>query len=405
MKQKMPSAPLALTREQARGFSLKKQLLLGTPVAQGKRSALQALGQLGYIQIDTIHVVERSHHLVLFTRCPSYQKSDLDTLHAEKKLFEYWAHEASFIPMSDFRYYLPVMKRLTKKYAFIRNWIRNNRPLMKRVKQRIMHEGPLSARDFKDVRNRKRGTWWDWKPAKTALEMLFWQGDLMIKERKNFQRIYDLTERVLPKNIDTTFPDAKEEDTFFIRRALAALGVATLQDINRYFTVSRRLDKRVQRMVKTGEITKLHISGLKRPYYCLTEDIKKLRRNTNATDYTVRFLSPFDNAIILRERTSALFGFTYALECYTPKDKRKYGYFCLPILWQNKLVGRIDPKADREQNILFISNLHFEKDISLTRRFMLALSRALWTFAEFNQCKHIHISKNIPTKIRRQLSI
>lgn len=396
---------IQVTKDQARNFFLHKQLLSRAKLAKGTKGVLQVIQKLGYVQIDTINVIERSHHVVLFTRCPDYQTSYLDKLYAEKQLFEYWAHEASYIPMSDFQYYLPVMKRLTKKYAFIRNWIREHRPLMRRVKQRVTREGPLSARDFKDVQNRKRGTWWDWKPAKTALEMLFWQGDLMIKERNNFERVYDLTKRVIPTDVNQTYPTTDEENEFFIRRALGALGIATIQDINRYFTVSSRLDAMLQKMQMTGEIIELRIKGLKRKYYCLAEDSTRLRRSKADSNNFVRLLSPFDNAIILRDRTNALFDFTYALECYTPRKKRKYGYFCLPILWRNELVGRIDPKADRQKSTLIINNLHIEKDVADKRKFMRALSAALQTFATFNSCERIVVRTRVPARTRRLLSV
>jgi uncharacterized protein YcaQ len=276
---------------------------------------------------------------------------------------------------------------------------------MRKVKQRVTREGPLSARDFKDVKNRKRGTWWDWKPAKTALEMLFWQGSLMIKERNNFQRLYDLTERVIPANVNQTHPTEDEEHKFFIRRALGALGIATVQDINRYFTVSSRLDTMLKKMLRKGEITGVCIEGCKRQYYCLTEDVTRLQRHRIQHNENCRLLSPFDNTIILRERTKALFDFTYALECYTPRNKRKYGYFCLPILWHNELVGRIDPKADRQNRTLVVNNLYIEKDLPNKKQFMRALSIALESFAAFNSCVHVSVSKRVPSGIRRQLSV
>ena len=405
MTKKMNDRTIQITKNQARNFFLRKQLLSRAKLAKGTKGACQVVEKLGYVQIDTINVIERSHHVVLFTRCPDYKTSYLDKLYAEKKLFEYWAHEASYIPMSDFRYYLPVMKRLTKKYSFIRKWIKEHRALMRQVKQRVIREGPLTARDFKDTKRRKRGTWWDWKPAKTALEMLLWQGDFMIRERRNFERVYDLAERVIPSDVDQTFPKADEENEFFIRRALGALGVATVQDINRYFTVSSRLEAMLLKMQMTGEILELRIKGLKKKYYCRNDDISRLRRCRENADDTVRFLSPFDNAIILRERTRALFDIAYALECYAPRNKRKYGYFCLPILWRNELVGRIDPKADRHQNTLIVKNLYIEKDVREKKKFMRALSAALHRFATFNSCARIAVSKHIPLHTRRRLAV
>lgn len=264
---------------------------------------------------------------------------------------------------------------------------------------------PLAASDFKDNISRKRGPWWDWKPAKAALEILFWNGELMIGERRKFQRVYDLTERVLPKDIDTTLPNIDNEKEFFIRRALKAMGVATIQDINKYIGISGKLNQWVDQMLRSGQILELAINGLNKSYYILTEDIEEIRISKTGISPRVRFLSPFDNSIILRERTRALFDFDYSLEAYVPKSKRKYGYFCLPILWQNQLIGRIDPKADRQNRILIINNLHLEDKKINYNKFIPALSRAIRDFADFHNCEKIDLSKNIPSKISHKITI
>jgi uncharacterized protein YcaQ len=158
-------------------------------------------------------------------------------------------------------------------------------------------------------------------------------------------------------------------------------------------------------MCTAGEIAQISIKGLKRAYYCLAEDATRLRRCKAHLGDTVRFLSPFDNAIILRDRTRALFDFTYALECYTPRNKREYGYFCLPILWRSELVGRVDPKTDRQKNTLTISHLYIEKKVTDRKRFMRALSAALLRFASFNSCTRVTVSKHVPSPVRQQLSV
>ncbi len=388
---------------QARNLFLKKQLLICTKLPKGKTGALKAIEKLGYVQIDTINVIERSHHIVFFTRCPDYKQSFLHELQAkDKKIFEYWAHAASFIPMRDYRFYLSAMKRKPKRNSWLDRWIRGHRSLIRKVKARVANEGPLAASDFGDIKDRKRGTWWDWKPAKMALEVLFWQGDLMVKERRKFQRVYDITERVLPNSVDTTQPNEEEEKIFFIKRALGAMGIATEQDINKYIGVSGQFNKWIHRMLKAEEIVKVEIDGIKKPYYVLTNDISELKHNTKV-DLKVHFLSPFDNSIILRDRTSALFGFDYSLESYVPKNKRKYGYFCLPILWQNQLVGRIDPKADRLNEILIINNLHLSDKKLDHKTFIPALSQSLREFAHFNKCEEIQLSKKIAPKIRHKI--
>ncbi|MCK4252494.1 YcaQ family DNA glycosylase [candidate division WOR-3 bacterium] len=373
---------------------------------EGKTGTLKAIENLGYVQIDTINVIERSHHIVFFTRCPDYKQQYLHELQVkDKKIFEYWAHAASFIPMKDYRFYIPAMKKKPKKDSWLDKWIKEHRSLIRKVKARVKKDGPLAASDFQDVKHRKRGPWWDWKPAKMALEALFWQGDLMIKERRKFQRIYDITERVLPENVDITKPSEEQEKKFFIRKALNAMGIATIQDINKYIGISGRLNKWVDQMLKLGQILELTIKGLNKSYYILTKGLEEIRKSKTVISLRVSFLSPFDNSIILRDRTSALFNFDYSLEAYVPKTKRKYGYFCLPILWQNQLIGKIDPKADRKNKILIINNLHLEDKKINYNKFIPALSRTLKDFADFHNCEKIELSKNIPAKISHKIKI
>ncbi len=388
----------------ARAFVLKKQLLNTTSKLSAKSGVMKTIDTLGYIQIDTINVIERSHHIVLFTRSSDYDRKFLHTLQAkEKKIFEYWAHAASFIPMSDYRFYIRKMREKPKEDSWFGMWIKKHRGILKKTKARIEKEGPLCASDFADIKNRKRGSWWDWKPAKAALEILFWRGELMIKERKKFQRVYDLTERILPDDVNTTMPDIDEEKKFFVRRALNALGIATLQDINRYIGISGRLNKWVHEMIQTGEVSEIMVDGLEKPYCILSSEISKIKRTDNKGVHRVIFLSPFDNAIILRERTSALFDFTYSLECYVPRSKRKYGYFSLPILWRNKLVGMIDPKADRKSKTLLINSIHLGDD-KLGKTFYDALNVSLGNFCKFHECTNIDLY-DVPEKIRKKIIV
>lgn len=396
---------ITVSKEKARNYTLIRQLLTNKGITKGKPGTLSTIEHLGYVQIDTINVVERSHHLVLRTRQTDYRQEFLHDLQAkDRQIFEYWAHAASFVPMKDYRYYLPTIKRKPKPGSWFDQWTKKNPDLVRQVKRRIVKEGPLTPSDFDDVENRKRGPWWDWKPAKAALEVLFWRGDLMIKERRNFQRVYDLTERVLPKNIDLTIPVEQEEKEFFVRRALNALGVATLNDINRYIGISGRLDKWLDILHKSGEIVELDVTGLKGPYYALIKDLSRMRRASAQTDDRVRLLSPFDNAIIMRDRTQALYEYGYSLECYVPRSKRKYGYFCLPVLWHNQLIGRIDPKADRQRKVLLIQNLLLEKDIVETNVFFKALPATINDFARFNACEHVELNTKIPSGIKRRIS-
>ena len=394
-----------VSRKTAREFFLERQLLAQNSIPKGKKAALHVIKKLGYIQIDTINVVERSHHLVLHTRLSDYKQDYLHALQAkDKSIFEYWAHAASFIPMEDYRYYLPAIRRGPKPGSWFDKWTKKHPKAIKHVRKRIEKEGPLTPSDFGDTDNRKRGTWWDWKPAKAALEVLFWRGELMIKERRNFQRVYDLTERVLPKGLDTSLPTENEEKRFFVKRALDAMGVATAQDMNRYIGISGRLDKWIREMEQALEVSEVEIQGSRRPYFVLSKDLPQLLTRKANRGEKASLLSPFDNSIILRDRTEALFDFKYSLECYVPKEKREYGYFCLPILWHDQLVGRIDPKADRERNVLLINSLYLEKGVELHDHFLYALADTLNKFGRFNACEHIELGKKISLKLTRRLS-
>lgn len=397
---------IAFDTAQARALFLKKQLLARSRPESGKIGTFNVIDALGYVQIDTINVIDRSHHIVLFNRCPDYRHSFLDELLARDTLiFEYWAHMASYIPMKDYRYYIRRMKEPPQKGSWLYTWLKSNRQLMKKVKTKIKNEGALSAGDFADVKGRKRGSWWDWKPAKAALEVLFLRGELMIRERRNFQRVYDLTERVLPDSISTALPLKNEENRFFIKRALNALGVASIQDMQNYIRIHESLAPLIEDMVASGELYAVSIKGISKTYY--VSDIELLKNMRMRHSNRVLFLSPFDNAIILRNRTKALFDFDYALECYKPKAQRVYGYFCLPVLWRNEFVGRIDLKADRKTGTLIIRNLHIEKENIILDDFLYNFIETLKDFTRFHNagsimCEHVSPAKYKNT-IRKRL--
>jgi hypothetical protein len=211
-----------------RRIALDRQGLLKTDCfGRGKRATLRAIEQLGYVQIDTISVVERAHHHVLWSRVPNYQPKFLDQLVAERKVFEYWFHAAAWLPMSDYRFALPRMAQINGE----RSWFEGiDRKLMHEILVRIEAEGPLRARDFEDTRASSTG-WWDWKPAKQALEQLFMQGELMVSGREGFQKRYDLPERVLPDTVDTRMPTMDEYASHLIETTLRAHGFASIKSM------------------------------------------------------------------------------------------------------------------------------------------------------------------------------
>ncbi len=400
----MSTRPETISRQQVRRLALRKQLLTGAKLPRGKAGALAAIEALGYVQIDTINVIERAHHVTLFTRCPGYDPSHLHALHSrDARVFEYWAHAMCYVPMADYRFYRPYMEAFPARSSWHRQYEKKYGALAQEVLKRIRAEGPLSTSQFEDPRNTKRGAWWDWKPAKTALELLFYHGDLMVKERRGFTRVYDLTERVLPSWVNAQRPSQEDEQRFFARRALNGLGAGTIGDINKYIMIAGKLQHAVDQLVGSGEVREVRLEGSDKAHYILASDLAGIDARGKEND-EVRILSPFDNAIILRDRVQRLFGFEYTLECYVPPAKRKFGYFCLPVLWQDQLIGRIDLKADRQDQRLLVQHLHYERGFMPDGDFVTKFKESLRRFAAFHECDGIRFSDTISRKVRNQLT-
>lgn len=395
-----------LSIDQARRIVIQSQLCAWQPPALGKEGVAQIIDHLGYVQIDTISVVARAHHHTLWARCPDYDPSFLyDLVAIDRRIFEYWAHAIAFLPLSDYRFYVPRMERhRTSSRAWLSAWKKKHGYVLDEVLHRIHVEGALTSKDFEPPPGRKRGTWWDWKPAKRALEILFWQGDLMISERKNFQKIYNLTERVLPPDVDTSRPSEEELGHFHIIRALRGMGLAREKEIREAFRIADRslIAKSLQEMQQSREVVPLAVEGIDDAYYALSET---LEREDVPAPSTAHILSPFDNLTIQRDRMERLFGFKYTIECYLPEAKRQYGYFVLPILWQDQLIGRLDSKADRKTKTLIVKKLWFEPGFQDFDEALPSLSETLAKFARFNGCDTVEFDAIIPTAHKRRLKM
>ncbi len=360
---------------------------------RGKQAVLRAIQQLGYVQIDTISVVQRAHHHVLWSRVSNYQTNFLDQLIADRQLFEYWYHAASWLPMSDYRFALPRMSNTNGE----RNWFKNSDPrLMKYIVQRIEAEGPLRARDFEDAAQTNSG-WWDWKPAKQALEQLFMQGELMVSKREGFQKVYDLPERVLPDWVNTEKPDIDEYACHLIDRSLQAHGFATLKSIC-YLRKGQKLRNAIKQQLNFRLEAGLLIVLAQPDRHDIYVNPELLETQPPRSQARVKILSPFDNVLIQRQRVSDIFDFNYQIECYLPESKRKYGYFSLPILYRDGFVGRIDCKAHRVLKQLEIKSMQLEKAVD--ERFKDAFQKTLRSFAEFNGCKEITFSTRLTADSR-----
>ncbi len=408
---------MKISLSESRAVILNAQMLKsGDTALDGTEGLNQIVDCLGYIQIDTINVIERAHHHTLFTRVSDYKPSMLHDLQAkDRTVFEYWGHAMSYLPMKDFRFYLPRMRNfLNPRGKWMRTQMDLTAPLLKPVLKRIREEGPLSAKDFKKEK-KKSGTWWDWKPAKVALELLFWQGKLMVTERRNFQKVYDLNERVLPESVDQTYPDADETGRFLVHRALKAMGIANEKEIQKYLQPEadrdsdlRVVDKNtisriIREQTEVKEIAVINIEGENSsPNYGLPSVFTELKKMRAAAD-TVFILSPFDNLIIQRNRLKRLFDFEYTLECYLPESKRNYGYFVLPILYGTRFAGRMDAQADRKNKAFIVKNLMFEDGFVPQEEFLFHFSQALQKLTRFNNCTRTELADSIPQQIRKAL--
>jgi uncharacterized protein len=356
--------PDALSLDQARRVALAAQGL-AAPAARaslaGPATLRATLERLGAIQIDSINVVARSHELVLAARAGPHDRAAFDRLVYRRRAgFEYWGHAASFLPMAHYRLCLPRMRRLTEA---TRGWWvdvrQRNRHLYGPVLDRIRAEGPLAASAFRDPEGPRRGSWWDWAPAKHVLEDLFDCGTLLVHDRVNFERRYDLAERVLPAGVDTSEPTAAEAAAELTLLAARALGVATADDLRDYFRLPAAEAKTaLAELAGAGLLQQVAVEGWGRPAWLLPGTRVPRRAGGRPV-----LLSPFDSLVWSRQRTQRLFGFTYRLEVYVPAGRRVHGYYVTPVLAGGRLVARVDPKHDRQVGRLVLRGFHVEDGI------------------------------------------
>jgi uncharacterized protein YcaQ len=258
------------------------------------------------------------------------------------------------------------------------------------VYDRIKAEGPLQSKDFEE--KKAAAGWWEWKTTKQALEQLFMEGKLMIAGRKNFQKLYDLTERVLPAGTNTKMPTEKEMVEHLIFSAIRANGIIAQHEIA-YLRKGHKdlIQKALKHLIKEGEVINISIDKVKELYYT-TSDKPDLLNGIKATK-KIHILSPFDNAVIQRKRLQTLFDYDYTIECYVPAAKRVYGYFCLPILYGDRFVGRMDCKAERSTKTFIIQNIWLEDSFKPTNNFLKAFVSSTLELAEFNACKTVKLMK------------
>lgn len=324
------------------------------PDAVGTRQLNLTLQRLGVLQLDSVNVFERSHYLPLFARLGAYDKALLDKLTFSRRgpYLEYWAHEAALVPVEDW----PLFRF---RMQFWRDWMDKNMPdwfqahssTLDRLKAELAARGPLPASAFEREAERARGPWWDWDEVKRGLERMFRVGELVSAGRKNFERIYALPEQVLPSELLAREVPAEQAKYELMKKAAVAHGIGTLNDFADYFRIKQTQAKdALQRLVDEGEVRPVTVTGWGRQAY-LHKDARIPRRLEGAA-----LLSPFDPVVWERDRALRMFGFHYRIEIYTPAPKRVYGYYTLPLLIDDQLVGRIDLKNDRQAKVLRVQS-------------------------------------------------
>ncbi|WP_345831273.1 winged helix-turn-helix domain-containing protein [Erwinia sp. HDF1-3R] len=389
---------LQLSLKQARQLHLAAQGLLRPP----KRKAqfcdlLSTLRQMSLLQIDTINVVARSPYLVLFSRLGDYPQAWLGEALSSGKLFEYWAHEACFIPAEDYpllRHRMLSPHRLGWKYN--REWMQTWQQEISQLLQHIEKNGPVRSADFTAPAGQKPG-WWSWKPHKKHLENLFSAGELMVTERRNFQRVYDLRQRVLP-DWDDAQHALSEEDAVgqMLRNTAASLGLFKPAWLADYYRLKRApVSEALASWLENGEVVAAEVETLGRCY--LHQSLFPLLEAIPQPTLTA-ILSPFDPVVWDRKRARELFNFDYRLECYTPAAKRQFGYFVLPILHRGALKARMDAKMLRKEKVLVVRQLWLEPGVSMTQGMLHDFRQAISRFARWQGAESV-LLENLPAAL------
>lgn len=394
-----------LSSSQARLLHLAAQGLLHKPRRRASPGLLeQAIARMQMLQIDTIHVVARSPYLVLFSRVGEYPVQWLDDLLAHGRIAECWAHEACFVTAADYPLHRAARPLRENHWAMrrARRMHAEHADSMQRLLDQVREHGPVRSADFLRM-PRTAGTWWDWKPEKHWLEAWFALGELMVAQRDRFQRVYDLSEKVMARHAAGVSPTGTEDARRqMLARSVQALGVARTRWVGDYFRLGKATGDDMQSLHESGEILPAVVRGWDQPAWIHRSHAALARLASTgrlrATHTTV--LSPFDPVIWDRARVREMFGFDYTLECYLPAHRRRHGYFVLPLLHRGRLVGRMDAKAHRRDGVLEVKMIQLEPDVTASPSLMDALAVAI------NQCARWHQTPKVvlPTGSRSVVS-
>ena len=381
----------------ARHLHLAAQGLLRKPSRRAKADdILSTIRRMSLLQIDTINIVARSPYLVLFSRLGAFEPHWLDDALRNGELMEYWAHEACFLPREDFalvRHRMLAPDKMGWKYR--QAWMQEHAAEIEQLIANIEEHGPVRSADFEHPRKGTSG-WWEGKPHKRHLEGLFTAGKVMVIERRNFQRVYDLTQRVMPQWDDVRDLLSQEQaEAIMLEKSARSLGLFCAQWLADYYRLRRpALAQALAQMQEAQTILPVNVEGLGPAW--LHASLLPLLEQAQADKLTATHsavLSPFDPVVWDRKRAEQLFGFSYRLECYTPAPKRQYGYFVLPLLHRGRLVGRMDAKMHRKTGVLEVIALFLEEGVSPSLQLEKGLQRAITDFARWQGAQRITFSR------------
>ncbi|HET7232518.1 MAG TPA: crosslink repair DNA glycosylase YcaQ family protein [Longimicrobium sp.] len=372
-----------------------------------RRDVLATIRRMGVLQIDTISVVNRSPYFVLWSRLGAYDPRWLEQLLAEGALFEYWAHEACFLPIEDYALFRNrMLDRSWTRWRYSHAVMDKHADTVRRILDGIRENGPVRSAELGEPKS-SSGPWWGWKPEKRILESLFTAGELMIARREGFQRVYDLRERVLPGWDDTALPSNDAVRRTLVLNAVRALGVAKAKWVADYYRMAKKeTPSLVRALADEGALVPARVEGWKEPGYVHPDHLATAARAAagGLKPALTTLLSPFDPIVWDRVRGSELFGFDYRLECYTPAPKRVYGYFTLPILRRGELIGRVDPKAHRRESVFEVKAIYLEPGVRVTTGLVDDVARALRECAAWHGTPRITIRRADPPALAAKLS-
>lgn len=363
----MPSGVVPISQKQARNLALVGQGFdcdHRRPVT--RRRIMKAIRKTNMLQVDSVNVLSRAHYMPVFSRLGIYDTALLDEMvwgaGRHRKMFEYWGHEASMIPIEDYplyRWRMEDARNGTGTWGRIARIGREQPGLVSDILDRIADEGALAASDL-EQKGSRGGKWWGWSDTKTAMEYLFWSGQVMARERRtSFERVYDLPERIVGAAANHPAPDRQEAQCELICKGIAAMGIATEADLRKYFRLpTADVKTALARLVEEGRLLRADVQGWKQSGYLCP------KVNPRARTKPTCLMVPFDPVMWERDRVERIFGFTYRIEIYVPAEKRQYGYYVLPFMLDGEFVARLDLKADRKDGVLRVQSAHLEEGIA-----------------------------------------